>query len=314
MTIRRAVATAMAALAAATAGLAYLSWRWLRPRREPPPSGLGRGRPKHVYFPSRDGTRLHSLYLQGKAGRPTLILCHGYSRSLAEPAEVGLSLNRAGYNVLLLDFRASGESGGRFSTIGYKETWDLLAAVRFVRESYGGGPIGVLGISMGAAAAIMAAAQSPDIAALVADSPYAHLEGVMRKKVPEFARHPWLAPLGWLSVRLGEWASGLRIARVRPIDHVAMIAPRPLLLIYGERDSYISAEQPQALYARAGDPKEIWIAPGSDHAAARQDYRRDYLRRVRRFFDRYLVSEGAEPLAVEGAAGEGTDDLHPVVD
>jgi dipeptidyl aminopeptidase/acylaminoacyl peptidase len=285
----------LAMLAAAAAGLAYLTWRWLRPRWEPPAFSPGRSRPRDVYFPSLDSTRLHGLYLKGKAGRPTLILCHGYSRSLAEPAEVGLSLNRAGYNVLLLDFRAAGKSGGRFTTMGYKETWDLRAAVRFLMADYGQGPIGVLGISMGAAAAVMAAAQSPEIAAVVADSPYAHLEGTMRKKLPEFARFPWLVPIGWLSVRLGEWASGLRIARVRPIDHVAAIAPRPLLLIYGERDSYIPADQPQALFERAGEPKEIWFAPGSDHAAARVDHRRQYLRRVRQFFDRYLVSGGPSP-------------------
>jgi fermentation-respiration switch protein FrsA (DUF1100 family) len=147
---------------------------------------------------------------------------------------------------------------------------------------------------MGAVAAIMAAARSPEIAAVVADSPYAHLEDVMRKKISEFLRLPWLVPIGWLSLRLGERASGLRVAKVRPIDYVAEIAPRPLLLIYGERDSYIPADQPPALYARAGEPKEIWFAPGSDHAAARVDHRREYLRRVRRFFDRYLVSGGTD--------------------
>lgn len=289
MTLWRGVIATLVALAALIAGLAYAGSRWVQPRREPAPADVAQVQPQEVYFPSLDGTRLHALYCQGNQEYPTLILCHGYARSLAEPWEVGLGLNSAGYNVFLLDFRACGKSGGRFTTIGYKETWDMLAAVRFVKRNYGRGPVGVFGISMGGAAAIIAAAQSPEIAAVAADSAYADLQGVLRKKVPDFTPTPWLAPLGWLSVRIGEWLSGSRLAAVRPIDYVQGIAPRPLLLIYGEEDSYVPVGQPQALFAQAGEPKQIWFAPGSDHAVARLDYPEEYMRRLQGFFDRHLL-------------------------
>jgi len=251
---------------------------------------------QEVYFPSLDGTRLHGLYIEGREDYPTIVLCHGYIRSLAEPYEIGLALHEAGYNILLLDFRACGKSGGRFTTLGYKETWDVLAAVRYLRDNYRRFPVGVLGISMGASAAIMAAAQSEDIAALVVDSPFAQAADVVHKKVADFVPFPWLEPLAWLSVRIGERLSGARLGEVRPIDCVGRLG-RPILFIYGEKDSYIPSSQPQALCAAAGPEAEVWFAPGADHAMARLDYPQEYRQRVQQFFDRYLLraEAGASP-------------------
>ena len=281
------------ALAVAATVVFYAGWRWVRPGREPAPPDPAGAHAEHVYFSSLDGTRLHGLYLPGRDDYPTVLLCHGYAKSLAEPWDIGLRLNRAGYNTFFLEFRACGQSGGRYTTMGYKETWDLLAAVRYIKVAYGRKPIGVLSISMGAAVAIMAAARSPELAAVVADSPYADLQGVLRHKVSDFVILPWLVPLGWLSIRLGQRLAGFQAAQVRPIDYVQDIAPRPLLLIYGQRDRFIPAEQAQQLFRRAGEPKEIWLAPDSDHAVARLDHPEEYLRRVLAFLDGYLLERQA---------------------
>jgi fermentation-respiration switch protein FrsA (DUF1100 family) len=268
--------------------LLWVGWRWVTPHREAGPpraSGIGAN---EVWFRSRDRIRLHGQWLPGRSDYPTVVLCHGYFKSLAEPFEVGLALNESGYNVFLFDFRACGRSRGRFTTIGYKETWDVLAAVRCVEDGYGRGPVGVLGISMGAAAAIIATAHTDRIAAVIADSTFAHLEGVMRKKIPDFAPASWMVPFGWAIVLIGEVLAGGPLRRIRPVDYVERISPRPVLFIHGENDSYIPAEQPGELFEAAGEPKEMWIAPGADHAVARLDHPAEYKRRVLDFFDRSL--------------------------
>ena len=287
--MRKAVLAPLGVIAAGlVAAVIWAAWRHVTPWRDgvpPDPPGVG---PEEVRFPSRDGTRIFGLFLPGRKGHPGIIFCHGYFKSLAEPFPLGLRLNREGYNVLLFDFRGCGRSGGRFTTIGYKETWDVLAAVEWLKSRLSGAPVGVLGISMGAAAAIMAAAQTQDIAALVLDSPYAHLEGVMRKKIPEFAPFRWMVPFGWASVLIGQLLSGGRLNSVRPVDHIARLSPRPMLFIYGEHDSFIPHEQISELFEAAGEPKETWIAPGSDHAVARLDYPEEYEQRVLDFFGRHL--------------------------
>jgi dipeptidyl aminopeptidase/acylaminoacyl peptidase len=292
-------------LAALVAAAGYL---WVKPprllRTDPIPPGV---LPEEVYFPSRDGLRLHGLYLAARDTSPALLLCHGYYRSLAEPFSLGCELNRLGYHVLLIDFRACGLSDGRFTTVGYRETADVLGAVDHLHRRLGHRPLGVLGISMGAVAALRAAPDCPAIAAIVADSAYADLEDTIRYKTQEILRLPFLVGLGWASIRVGEWLSGGNVAAVRAVDAAAGLSPRPLLLIHGERDDYLPPDNAQRLFRAAGEPKELWVAPGSGHAMARLDHGREYVERVHAFFQRYLtpaVSAASLAEPTEGEAGQ----------
>ncbi len=281
---------------AAGAGLiglvAWVGYIWVKPQRlllaEPTPPDIS---PEDVCFPSHDGLRLHGLYLAGRPGSPALLLCHGYYRSLAEPFSVGCELNRLGYHVLLIDFRACGLSDGRFTTLGYREVADVQGAVDYLHERLGQRRLGVLGISMGAVAALLAAPSCPSIAAIVADSAYADLESTIRHKIKDILRLPFLVGLGWASIRIGEWLSGGNVAAVRAVDAAARLGPRPLLLIYGERDDYLPPDNAERLFQAAGEPKELWLAPGSGHAMARLDHGREYVERVHAFFRRWLVDE-----------------------
>jgi pimeloyl-ACP methyl ester carboxylesterase len=270
-------------IAAAWAGL-----RWITPPRETAALPQGGADREAVEIRSRDGVPLFGLFYPGRQGYGGIVLCHGYWRDLSETHEVGLRLNGEGYNVFMFDFRGCGRSGGRFTTVGYKETWDVLAAVEFMKSRLGGRPLGVLGISMGAAAAVLAAAQTRDIAALALDSLFADLRELVGRRIRDLAPRSWMAPLGWLCVYFGQVLSGGRMQEVRPIDCIAALAPRPILFIYGERDSFIPPDQIQALYATAREPKEMWVAPGSDHAMARLDHSEEYTSRVVSFFRRAL--------------------------
>jgi pimeloyl-ACP methyl ester carboxylesterase len=293
--LRLLLATSSAGLAALLAAASYF---WVKPPRLPfretVPEDIS---PEEVYFPSRDGLRLHGLYLVGRPGSPGLLLCHGYYRSLAEPFPLGCELNRLGYHVLLIDFRGCGLSGGRFTTVGYREAADVLGAVDYLRQRLGQGPLGVLGISMGAVAALRAAPDCSAIAAVVADSAYADLEATIRHKMEEILRLSFLVGLGWAAIRIGERLSGGNVAAVRAVDAAARLNPRPLLLIYGERDDYLPPDNAQRLFEAAGEPKELWVAPGSGHAMARLDHGREYVERVHAFFQRCLmpVASGANP-------------------
>jgi pimeloyl-ACP methyl ester carboxylesterase len=271
--------------------VAWAGYLWVKPPSllltEPVPPGIF---PEEVCFPSRDGVRLHGLYLAGRDGSPVLLLCHGYYRSLTETFSLGCELNRLGYHVLLLDFRGCGLSEGRFTTLGYRETADVLGAVDYLRERLGQRPLGVLGISMGAVAALRAAADCPAIAAVVADSAYADLKDTVRHKTKDVLRLPFLVGLGWASIRIGEWLSGGDLAAVRAVDAVARLSPRPVLLIHGERDDYLPPDNAQRLFRAAGEPKEVWLAPGSGHAMARLDHHREYVERVHAFFQQWLTT------------------------
>lgn len=103
--------------------------------------------------------------------KPALVILHGY------PADKGDLLFRASqlhqdFNILLIDFRYFGESGGTHTTLGSKERLDVEAALLFL-ESRGFEKAGVFGFSLGGAAAILQAAQDDRISAIVSYASFA---------------------------------------------------------------------------------------------------------------------------------------------
>jgi fermentation-respiration switch protein FrsA (DUF1100 family) len=190
----------------------------------------------------------------------------------------------------LFDFRAHGASDGVRSTIGYREADDIVAAVAFLaaRPELASLPVGVIGVSMGGAAALMAAAREPRIAAVAADSAFATLHDIAAGGLRELYRLP-AYPFTPLIVRFGELLTRARIRFNRPVDAVAAIAPRPLLLIHGDADTLIPLKDAHALYAAAGEPKELWIVPGVRHGSALAHDQDAYIRRLDHFFSDALA-------------------------
>jgi uncharacterized protein len=152
--------------------------------------------------------------------------------------------------------------------------------------------IGVIGFSMGASVAILGAARRPDIQAVVADSPFATHEDIVTHAIERVTRLP-----GRQMARLADtflnWRAGYRHRDVRPIDKVAAIAPRPLLIIHGSADRTIPVEHAYRVYAAAGAPKDLWIGEGADHCGTYFLDRPAYCARVAAFFERALGEEEA---------------------
>src|SRR2546423_5379448 len=139
-----------------------------------------------VTFNSTDGNQLSGWYLPNRARAVTIIMTHGLFRSRYEMLDRGIELWRAGYSVLLYDLRRHGRSPAEFSTIGYDERHDVEAAARFARSRAPGQKLVLMGVSMGAAATLLAAAEearAQDILAVVAESSFLSFEDTVRHHV-----------------------------------------------------------------------------------------------------------------------------------
>lgn len=118
--------------------------------------------------------------LRAGTGAPAIILSHGYGQNKSDLLSLAVSLNRAGYHVLLYDLRAHGENGALFSSLGEYETDDLLAAIEHLKslKDIDGNPlidqqrIGLYGVSVGGFASMIAASKEPMVKALVVDAIY----------------------------------------------------------------------------------------------------------------------------------------------
>lgn len=289
-----AAAVPAVAVAGFGAALVWFSRRWIAPPRvvfDPPDSDII----EDARFVSSDGVRLAGWLLPGRPDRPALILCHGYQRSMEEPFGLAVELRARGYTVLIFDFRGCGRSEGRYTTLGLREPEDLLAATRWLRRRVGPDtPIGVLGISLGGAVAITAAAQSDDIAAVVTDSAFAHLHGCVELRFEGLSGTNLRAhqTTKWIAERMVRG----RVRDVRPIDYAARVAPRPVLLIHGERDTIVPRPHLDELAEAMGASVEVWSIPDCSHAYARFSHAEQYVERIDQFFTRALAP--ATPVAV----------------
>ena len=237
-----------------------------------------------VTFESTDGTTIHAWLASAKVGAPAVVLVHGFKTSRAEMLPWALFLHGAGYNTLLLDLRGAGRSGGGTIGLGATETRDIVAAVQTAGEVFRTDHVAVLGISLGAGAAILAAADDPRITAVVADSAWTDQDFQLARlgfvDVGPF-RLP-LPPLGVLAVNA---MVGADVTKARPLDAIARISPRPILLIQSADDDNATTpvEGARKLFAAAGEPKELWIAPRGGHVGAINAFPDEYRARVLAF-------------------------------
>jgi pimeloyl-ACP methyl ester carboxylesterase len=134
----------------------------------PPPAELGA---KSVVFPSSSGTMLHGWLAAGTPGDGVVVLLHGVRANRHAMLERALVLHRKGFGVLLFDFQAHGESIGRHITFGYLEGLDAESAVHYARQVLPGERIGIIGLSLGGAAAILAP-KPLQVQAIVLESVY----------------------------------------------------------------------------------------------------------------------------------------------
>ncbi len=270
------------------------SWGMPKSTGEPP-----RALQRSVLFRATDGTLLCGDFWAQPRPAPTIVLCHGYrvSRTHLRPAaSLEYSL---GYNVLFFDFRGHGESDSVLTSAGNAEVRDLEAAlfVAMQQPETLPGKIIIHGFSMGASVALLTPPH-PDVVAIIADSPYARSDDIMRRLVAyrllEESAHwlPWLRmsfqrllpALSWLIVFLSMIEFRLRFGFnvvARPEASFRRWKARskkalqqhsiPILLMHAAGDTLIPIEHARQIVQEAkayGVPLETYFVENAPHCGA----------------------------------------------
>jgi pimeloyl-ACP methyl ester carboxylesterase len=232
---------------------------------------------EEVSFTAPDKVRLYGWFIPPSNGL-VVVMTHGLwgNRAYFLPeAEVFV---RHGYGALIYDSRAHGTSEGSVATWGDRETGDVMAAVTLASGRPGVSRVVLLGFSVGALAVAHAAAEDPRVRAVILYATWTSL----RDEIQHKAGGPLQGQLELLGFR---W-SGVRVDAVHPIDVVARIAPRPLLMIAGQQDPDTPPSVMERVFAAAREPKEIWRQTGVGHGGYLQAAPAEYESRVIGFLDR----------------------------
>jgi pimeloyl-ACP methyl ester carboxylesterase len=222
-----------------------------------------------VQFAAKDGqAQIAAWYVPSVENTRAVVVVHGRNASrtelfLGHSIDLARALHEAGFSVLLIDLRGHGQSSdGRF-TFGLQERYDVEGAVDWLAvHGYQPGQIAVMGVSMGSAAAIGAAAEDERIGALVSDSGYAEVRSLIQSRWTEETSLPDIfLPSTRLMIRL---KYGYDITASRPVEDLRAVAPRPILLIHCSNDLDIPYAQVQQLQA-AAPSAQLWTIPTCLH-------------------------------------------------
>ena len=200
-----------------------------------------------IFFTAEDGTRLHGWFIPAAEAVPTVLFFHGNAGNIGDRVDNLLALHRFGLSVFIFDYRGYGQSAGVPSENGLYA--DGRAARNWLRDHKpeAAGNLFYFGRSLGAAAALQLALESPP-RGLILESPFTSVAGMGKHHYPILYRL-----LGWLlndKYDNNEKIKGL---------------PVPLLLIYGTADTIVPPAMAQELFDLAPQPKQLHLIDGADH-------------------------------------------------
>ncbi|WP_344252511.1 alpha/beta hydrolase [Pseudonocardia hydrocarbonoxydans] len=224
-----------------------------------------------------DGVELDArVHSAGTPARAAVLLVHGINTDLDEGgmyARLGERLAAAGLGVLRFSFRGHGRSGGSARGVTVAgEMLDVEAAADAARARWPGIPLGVVASSMGAVPVLESASfLRPDLLVLwnpVLDLRRTFLEPELPWGLDNFTPEAWAAAGrdGFLLLD-GEFEMGrvllAELKRYQPLEALAALATTPVLVIHGEKDTYVSFEVSRDASSRLG--LNFHVVPGADH-------------------------------------------------
>lgn len=245
-----------------------------------------------VRLAASDGSQIAGSYWPGATPRgPAVLLLHGINNDRTLFRRHADWLNGLGYAVLAIDFRGHGESAAVERTFGWREAMDAEAALAFLRSHAPARKVGVIGISLGGAAALLGADGPLAADAMILQAVYPDLRTAILNRLDRVGGS-LLAGLGEPLLSYQSWPRyGVPPERIAPIEGLKRYAG-PVLVIGGRSDRSTRVADSVAMFEAAAGPKALWLVDGADHVATTRLWTPEYRARVRALFGRALGEPG----------------------
>ena len=234
---------------------------------------------------SFDGLKLHAKkFSPAESSNNWAILIHGYGRDGTFAYDYAEEYLKRGWNVLIPDLRAAGQSEGKFITMGALESRDVFDWAKKISDANPDAKIILHGVSMGAATAVLTAALEPkNLVAVVEDcgftSAYEMFTAQLQKifSLPEYPVMP-------CANLVCKFKTGIKISDAAPIEVVDKIKV-PVLFIHGDADKLISFEMCDRLFDACTSTKEKFIVAGAGHADSKRTNPAAYFDKIFKFLE-----------------------------
>jgi uncharacterized protein len=249
---------------------------------------------KEVLIPSPFGYDLKTVIVEPYPSNRYMIIAHGVTENKVNSVKyMNLFLER-GFNAVIYDHRRHGESGGKTTSFGHYEKFDLKAVVDWLKKTKGPDiQIGIHGESMGAATLLLYAGMLEDGADFyIADCPFSDFKELLAYQIKSDMKLParLILPLGDLFLRLRQKYSIKNVSPISVIDNIK----KPILFIHSQKDDFILPSMSQELFERKKGPKKLYLASNGVHAQSFNENREDYEHVIDEFLNEYVFPDRME--------------------
>ena len=219
---------------------------------------------EEVYIKAHDGVKLFALYYHIKDGAPVQIMMHGYKGNSKRDMCGGHTLARKlGHNILLIDQRGCGKSGGKTVTFGVKERLDALSWVHYINDRFGSVPIFLVGVSMGGATALMASDLDlpSNVVGAIADCPFSSPKAIIKKVCRDRGMPEAIYPFVTVGAYIYGHFSPNKEGAIKSVKNTKI----PILILHGANDGFVPYKMSEEIYNACTGEKYFYDFDGADH-------------------------------------------------
>lgn len=222
---------------------------------------------EEVYIKAYDGIKLYAKYYHIKDGAPVQIMMHGYKGVAKRDMCGGHYLaKKMGHNILLIDQRGCGNSGGKTITFGVKERQDALSWIRYITERFGNVPVFLVGVSMGGATALMATDMNlpKNVVGAIADCPYSSPKAIITKVCVDRGMPRRIYPFVTLGAILFGHFNPNKEGAVKSVKNAKI----PYLILHGEKDGFVPYHMATEIFEVGTGEKYLCSFKDADHGTS----------------------------------------------
>lgn len=224
---------------------------------------------EEISLASDDGLTLRAdLFVTDETSHDWLIGVHGYTGSREDYRTTAAVYAGKGYNILLPDMRAHGESDGTYRGMGWLDRRDILLWIDEVISRDPEAAIILHGTSMGGATVMMTAGETlpANVKGIVEDCGYTSVWDIFEDELAylfHLPAHPVLDAAD-IVCRL---KAGYGFREASALEQIRKAAV-PILFIHGDRDNFVMTDMVYELYEACPTAKAILVVEGAGHGEA----------------------------------------------
>lgn len=237
---------------------------------------------QEIYMDSNYDYKIHGFFFPNNHSKKIIILCHGITWSLYGSVKYMDMFLKRGFAVFIYDHRNHGLSGGKDTSFGYYEKFDLKKCTDWLYNNLGKDIIvGLHGESMGGGTVLQNIAIDTRITFCIDDCGYSDAEDLFTHRLAKDynIKKKFLIKL---ASRICKMRAGWSFKDVSPITSLSNVSI-PILFIHGEKDDYVPIFMCKQMYSVKNGYKDIYIASGAGHAQSYSQNRNEYEKRVHIF-------------------------------